>query len=245
MVKKAAFLALNRNNLVQVLAAMARSRTINRARLLRDLHRLQLDLVAPSGMANLSLDAFTDREFSPPLPALHAVFQPLVDPAGAAFLQNTANRCQHAHGGPEPTADELDVLSPRQVHVDSLADRWQCVWCAYKREADKVDFVRKWNAQVAFFLEGIAAVTTARIDHEMDLERGFIDQLNTLYWAKRQILTRAAQSWMLAHPPPPEYAGVMAEPGYNNFCPSRLVHLACNDEYVSTACPASGLLRSA
>ena len=84
----------------------------------------------------------------------------------------------------------------------------------------------------------IIAVSTARIDHSQDDDRGYNNQLAILYDAKTAILRRAAQGWMLAHPPPPEYAGVMADPGYPGFCPSRLVHLACSDDYVSGASTA-------
>lgn len=123
------------------------------------------------------------------------------------------------------------------LHRAAFANYQQCLWCTTKLEADKVDLVRKWNANVTLMSERIVAVHTARTDHYHDDERGYNQELAVVYDAKIAILTRAAQSWMLAHPPPPEYAGVMADQGYTDFCPSRLVHLACSDAYVSNAYP--------
>lgn len=71
------------------------------------------------------------------------------------------------------------------------------------------------------------AVNTQRVD-------AYGSYLVTLtYELEERLLKRAAQSWMLAHPPPPEYAGVSAPREYAPFCASRLIHQQCANLDVS------------
>lgn len=102
-----------------------------------------------------------------------------------------------------------------------------------KAIVDERDKDRKFNAQIGHFNNRITDVDTKRIDHSHDDERGWSFSVSVAYSAKEAIIRRAAQSWILTHPPPPDSAGIMATPGYQGFCPSRLCHLKCSNPQVN------------
>ena len=100
--------------------------------------------------------------------------------------------------------------------------------------ADEGPTVRVWNAQIRHFRNRILAVRTARTNHFHDEDRAFSPCVLRAYGAMEDVMTRAAKSWILTHPPPPDYAGIMATQGYWEFCPSRLCHAKCGNPQVKT-----------
>lgn len=81
----------------------------------------------------------------------------------------------------------------------------------------------------------LEAIDTARHDHSLDDDRGWSYMVRGAYEVKQAILKRAAQGWLLTHPPPApaEFAGLMATQGYRDFCPSRLCHVKCANPQVN------------
>lgn len=105
---------------------------------------------------------------------------------------------------------------------------------------DKADQVAKYNAQVRHFNFHLLQVDTLRTDARGSFE------VDMLYHLEETLLRRAAQSWLLAHPPAPEYASIKEPPVYAPFCASRLLHQQCANLDVSwiLAVPALGAFHS-
>lgn len=96
-----------------------------------------------------------------------------------------------------------------------------------KALTDEYDATRKFNGHVNLFLHQLVDVDTQRIAHCDDHGSCWTLSLGLAYDAKVAIMTRAAQSWTLAHPPPPLYEGLGAPRGYRDFCTSRMCHFKC------------------
>lgn len=107
--------------------------------------------------------------------------------------------------------------------------RPQCRWCIAKRECDGADVAARFNAQVRHFNAALDNLETAR-EGALD---GCGQETSFTYELERYLLVRAAQSWMLSHPPNPTWAIAAAPHGYPPFCRSRLLHFKCDNLDVS------------